>query len=122
MIYSGLLDVFQLTKHDMCGCSTLASLQSDLLCLLCLSHTSLPKCATDPYFSYICKSRCILPIGHDDHAHINEYFSVRSSLVHHNQSSATGAWYNPTLFSYLFEWFDLAHNKFDHRASVRTLD
>jgi hypothetical protein len=84
MMYSGLLDVFQSTKHDMLGCSILASLHSDLLYLLCLSHTSLPKCATDPYFNYICQLRCILPIGHDDHAHINEYLCVCSSLVHHN--------------------------------------
>jgi hypothetical protein len=60
MMYSGLFDGFQPTKHAMLGCSILASLQSDLLYLLCLFHTSLPKCDTDPYFTYICNFSCIL--------------------------------------------------------------
>jgi hypothetical protein len=38
MMYSGLLDMFLPTKHDMLDCS-IASLQSNFLYLLCLSHT-----------------------------------------------------------------------------------
>jgi hypothetical protein len=73
LMYSSLLDVFQPTKFDILGCSNLASLQSNWLYSLCLFHNLLPTCATNPYFTYICKLSCKLPTGHNDHAHITEY-------------------------------------------------
>jgi hypothetical protein len=122
LMHSGLLDVFQPIKLDMLGCSNLASLQSNWFNSLCLFHNLLPTCATDPYFTYICKLSCMLPMGHNDHAHIIEYYCVRSSLVHNNPSSTVGAWHQPILMSHLFDWCDLAHTKFDHRSLVKILD
>jgi hypothetical protein len=123
-LYFGLVDMVQPTNVllPMLECLHSARIQSDFLYPLSLSQHMLHLYATKIYFTYICKLRCILPIGHDDHAHIHEYFCVHSSLVHHNQSSAVGAWHKPILFSDILDWFDLVHHKFDHRSSLRKLN
>jgi hypothetical protein len=98
LMHSSLIDVFQPTKLDMLmGCSYLASLHSNWLYSLCLFHNSLPTCATDPHFTYICKLSCMLPTGHNDHAHITEYYCLSSSLVHNNPSNTVGAWIQPMI-------------------------
>jgi hypothetical protein len=106
----------------MLGCSNLASLPSNWFNSLCLFHNLLPTCATDPYFTYISTLSCMLATGHNDHAHITEYYCVHSSLVHNNPSSATESWHKPILFSHILDWFDLVCHKFDHRSSLRKLN
>jgi hypothetical protein len=122
LMHSGLVEVFQPTKLDMLGCSNLANLPSNWLNSLCLFHNLLPTCATDPYFTYISTLSSMLPVGHNDHAHITEYYCVRSSLVHHNPSSTAESWHEPIFFSHFLDWFDLVHHKFDHRSSLQKLN
>jgi hypothetical protein len=96
---------------DYCHPTRIAS---DFSYSLCLSQHVLPSCAMDLYFIDLCKLKCILDIV------CNYLHHIYVSYIY--QSSATKAWYKPVLFSIVLAWFDPAHNKFDHRASVRTLD
>jgi hypothetical protein len=113
---SSLVDFLHPTKiaSPMLACSDLVRTESDLSHPLCLFKHVLPSCAMDLYFIDLFKLRCILDIvsNYLDHIYVSSIY----------QSSANEAWYKPVLFSNVLAWFDRAHNKFDHRASVRTLD
>jgi len=124
MISYDLLDIVQPTKLvlPLLDCSDLARLESNFSYPLCLSQILLPKCATDLYFTYICKLSCMFLARHNDDAHITNHICVCSSHVYISQSSAVDARYKPILFTHLLDWFDLACTKFDHRSSMRTLD
>jgi hypothetical protein len=109
MIHSGLyVGLFQPTKLDMLGCDDRVSLESDLPYSLGVSYNLLPKCAIDPYFTYISKFSCILYTVSND----QDPISVCSTYEHH----AIEAWYSIFVNLYLADWFDLYH-----RSSVKTL-
>jgi hypothetical protein len=67
--------------------------------------------------------------GHTDHGIVNCMHIGYPGVVNRGphisstyQHTITEEWYKHVLFSNLLDWFDRAHNKFDHRASMGTLD
>jgi hypothetical protein len=115
-IHSGLVDILQPTKVilPVLDCSNSARIESDISYSLCLSPNLLPSCSTDLYFTYICKLSCILYTACNAHDPISVCSTYQRSIVE--------AWFSPLVNFYLADCFDLAYNKFDHRAFVRTLD